>query len=482
MAAGSLRPRHLARAASIATEVIISPETVSLSAVAGDQEDLLAQRFPVSFVWGVATSAYQIEGAAHEDGRAESIWDVFCRRPGAIADGSNGERACDHYRRLEVDLDLIASLNVGAYRFSIAWPRVQPLGRGAWNEPGFAFYERLIDGLLKRGIAPHLTLYHWDLPQALQEQRGWPERATAARFAEYAAEVARRLGDRAASIVTINEPWVVATLGHEAGIFAPGQKNRKAAMQAAHHLLLGHGLALQAMRAQASKAQLGIVLNQSPIHAASGSAADRDQARLDDGLLIRWYMDPLLRGSYPQDVLAHLGADAPQVRSGDMGIIGEPLDVLGINYYTRSIVAAGGVTAAPQLGSELTDMGWEVHPDGLTELLERLHADYRLPPIYITENGAAYPDQLAGGRVDDKARINYLRAHIDAVAAALDAGVNVRGYFVWSLLDNFEWAHGYTKRFGLVYVDYATQQRTLKDSAFWYRDFLAASLRAVASR
>ena len=443
-----------------------------------DDEVRLVQRFPAHFVWGVATSAYQIEGAAHDDGRADSIWDVFCRQPGVIADASSGEHACDHYHRLEADLDLIASLNVGAYRFSIAWPRVQPLGQGAWNEPGFAFYERLVDGLLKRGIAPHPTLYHWDLPQALQEQGGWPQRATAARFADYAAEVARRVGDRVASIVTINEPWVVAALGHEAGIFAPGQKSRKAAIQASHHLLLGHGLALQAMRAQANKVPLGIVLNQSPIHPASDSAADRDKARLDDGLLVRWYMDPLLRGSYPQDVLEHLGADAPQVHDGDLNIISEPLDLLGINYYTRGIATAGG-TATLQPGGDVTDMGWEVYPSGLSELLTRLHADYPLPPVYITENGAAYPDQPVDGRVADGARVNYLHAHIAAVADALEAGVDMRGYFTWSLLDNFEWAHGYSKRFGLVYVDYATQRRIPKDSALWYRDFLAAGRRTA---
>ena len=467
----------------LVNRILVRTMTLGLAAVAlpnitADEKARLAQRFPAAFVWGVATSAFQIEGAAHEGGRADSIWDVFCRQPGVIADGSSGERACDHYHRLEADLDLIASLKVGAYRFSIAWPRVQPLGQGAWNEPGFAFYERLVDGLLKRGVAPHPTLYHWDLPQALQEQGGWPERATASRFADYAAEVARRLGDRVASIVTINEPWVVAALGHEAGIFAPGQKSRKAAIQASHHLLLGHGLALQAMRARAGNAQLGIVLNQSPIHPASDSMADRDKAQLDDGLLVRWYMDPLLRGSYPQDVLEHLGGDAPQVEDGDLGIIGGPLDLLGINYYTRGIATAGGV-ATLQPGGDVTDMGWEVYPSGLSELLTRLHADYRLPPIYITENGAAYPDQPVGGRVTDSARIKYLHTHIAAVADALEAGVDVRGYFTWSLLDNFEWAYGYTKRFGLVYVDYATQQRIPKDSALWYRDFLATSKHAA---
>ncbi len=429
----------------------------------------LAARFPREFVWGVATSAYQIEGAAHEDGRGDSIWDEFCRRPGTIKDGSNGDRACDHYHRVDEDVALIAGLQAHAYRFSIAWPRVQPLGEGAWNEQGFAFYDRLVDTLLERGIAPYLTLYHWDLPQALQEKGGWVSRDTALRFAEYAAEVGRRLGERAASIATHNEPWVVAVLGHEAGIFAPGLRSQKAAMQVAHHLLLSHGMALDALRAQGCRAPLGIVLNQSPIHAATDSPEDMARARLDDGLTIRWYMDALLRGQYPQDILDFLGEDAPCVLEGDMDVIRRPLDFLGINYYTRNVSGTGAPLDPVRSGREVTDMGWEVFPAGLTELLERLKADYRLPPIYITENGAAYADRLVDGRVADVDRIRYLRSHIAAMADALESGVDVRGYFVWSLLDNFEWADGYSKRFGLVHVDYETERRTLKDSALWYR-------------
>jgi len=429
----------------------------------------LAARFPGDFVWGVATSAYQIEGAAHEDGRGDSIWDEFCRRPGAIRDGSNGDRACDHYHRLDEDVALIASLHVHAYRFSIAWPRVQPLGEGAWNEKGFAFYDRLVDALLARGIAPYLTLYHWDLPQALQDKGGWVSRDTALRFAEYAAEVGRRLGDRAASIATHNEPWVVAVLGHEAGIFAPGLRSQKAAMQVAHHLLLSHGIALDALRSQRCRAPLGIVLNQSPIHAATDSPEDMARARLDDGLTIRWYMDALLRGQYPEDVLSFLGEDAPCVHEGDMDVIRRPLDFLGINYYTRNVSGTGAPLGPVPSGREVTDMGWEVFPAGLTELLERLHADYRLPPIYITENGAAYVDRLVDGRVADADRIRYLRSHIAAMADAMKRGVDVRGYFVWSLIDNFEWADGYSKRFGIVHVDYETGRRTPKDSAIWYR-------------
>ena len=434
----------------------------------------LASRFPRGFVWGVATSAFQIEGGDADDGRGESIWDRFCKQPSVIKDGSDGQLACDHYHRYDSDVALIADHNIPAYRFSVAWPRVQPAGSGAWNEAGFAFYDRLLDALLERGVAPHLTLYHWDLPQALQEHGGWVNRDTMLRFADYASEVARRFAARVASISTHNEPWVVATLGHEAGIFAPGQKSQKTAMQVSHHLLLSHGLALQALRGQGVTTALGIVLNQSPIHPATDSAEDAAKARLDDGLTVRWYMDPLLSGSYPQDVLAFLGADAPEVREGDMALIRQPLDFIGINYYTRNVSGTGAPRDLVHQGCEVTDMGWEVFPAGLSELLIRLKADYPLPPLYVMENGAAYRDVLDGGRVHDPDRIRYLASHIAAIGDALEAGVDVRGYFVWSLLDNFEWAEGYTKRFGIIHVDYATQRRTPKDSALWYRDFLAA--------
>ena len=452
--------------------------------------DVLASiLFPKDFVWGVATSAYQIEGAAQQDGRGPSIWDTFAHTPGTIQDHSSGDVACDHYARLEQDLDLLQQLGVPAYRFSVSWPRVQPLGQGAWNEAGLAFYERLIDGLQQRGIAAHLTLYHWDLPQALQDQGGWGVRSTAQHFAAYAKVIAERFGARLTSIATLNEPWVVATLGHEAGIFAPGLKERKLAMQVSHHLLLAHGLALQAMREVASRhgggPRLGIVLNQAPVHAATDSAADRARAQLEDGLLVRWYMDPLLRAGYPQDVLAHLGLDAPQVEEGDMALISAPLDFLGVNYYTRSMASAGATptgtgsssaasgVAAPSTSLGVTAMGWEVYPAGLTELLRRLARDYRLPPLYITENGAAYEDQVQGARVHDAERTRYLQMHVAALHDAIVAGVDVRGYFAWSLFDNFEWAFGYSKRFGLVYVDFATQQRIVKDSALWYRGFIA---------
>lgn len=430
--------------------------------------------FPKNFVWGVATSSFQIEGAADADGKGPSIWDDFCRIPGAILDASDGRVACDHYHRWESDLDLIASLGVNAYRFSISWPRVQPLGSGAFNEKGFEFYQRLVDGMLSRGLKPYLTLNHWDLPSALQAQGGWQNRDTVRHFVAYASEVARRLGDRVVSICTHNEPWVVAVLGHEVGNFAPGIKSRAAAIQVAHHLFLSHGLALTAMRAQGCKADMGIVLNLSPIDAASDSEADRAAARRADGGGLRWYVEALLKGEYPADVLAELGADAPKVMPGDMESISVPLDFLGINYYMRSVVSAGQPWDVKTSGHEITDMGWEVYPQGLTDLLLRLHRDYRLPPLYITENGAAFQDQVVDGQVHDARRQAYIENHIAALTQAMRQGVRVDGYFVWSLLDNFEWSSGYAKRFGIVRVDYQTQQRTLKDSALWYRDFLSA--------
>ncbi|ABD68843.1 beta-glucosidase. Glycosyl Hydrolase family 1 [Rhodoferax ferrireducens T118] len=433
--------------------------------------------FPKNFVWGVATSAFQIEGASEADGKGPSIWDDFCRIPGAIQDASDGRVACDHYHRWAADLDLIAGLGVDAYRFSVSWPRVQPLGSGAFNEKGFEFYERLVDGMLARGLKPYLTLNHWDLPSALQATGGWENRDTVQRFVDYACEVARRLGDRVVSICTHNEPWVVAVLGNQIGNFAPGIKSRAVSLQVAHHLLLSHGRALTALRDQGCKSELGIVLNLAPTHAATDSEADQAKARLDDGTGLRWYLDPLLKGEYPADVLAHLGADAPKVLPGDLALIKVPLDFLGINYYMRSVSSAGEPWDVKSSGREITDMGWEVYPQGLTELLLRLHHDYTMPPIYITENGAAFQDEVVDGRVHDLRRQTYIANHIEAVAEAMRQGVRVNGYFVWSLLDNFEWASGYAKRFGIVRVDYDTQERTLKDSALWYRAFLSEQKR-----
>jgi len=441
-----------------------------------------ALSFPADFVWGVATSAFQIEGSATLDGKGPSIWDTFCRVPGAIADGSNGDIACDHVHRWAADLDIVQSLGVDAYRFSVSWPRVQPTGSGAWSTAGLDFYERLIDGLLERGVAPYLTLNHWDLPQALQDAGGWANRDTVHRFVDYARGIAARFGDRVASITTHNEPWVMANLGHESGIFAPGIRDRRQAMQVAHHLLLSHGLALQALRADGCACALGIVLNLSPVQPASPTPADIAQAHFEDGRLVRWYMDPLYHGRYPQDIVDFLGTDAPEVAPGDMAAIAQPMDFMGLNYYTRAVASAQGPWDVRQSGLELTDMGWEIYPEGLTELLLRLHRDYAVPPLFVTENGAAFQDTLLDGRIDDAGRTRYIASHIAAVGEALRLGVPMAGYMVWSLLDNFEWASGYEKRFGIVHVDYATQQRTLKDSALWYRDFLQQQQALRATR
>jgi beta-glucosidase len=427
-------------------------------------------KFPPDFQWGVATSAYQIEGAAHQGGRGPSIWDTFSHTPGKVLHGDTGDIACDHYHHLETDLDLIQSLGVDAYRFSIAWPRVQPLGQDAWNEEGLLFYDRLVDGLLARGIAPHVTLYHWDLPQALQDQGGWEMRDTAYRFAEYAQVMAKRLGDRAASICTHNEPWCTAVLGNELGRFAPGLKDKEVTLRVAHHLLLSHGLALQSMRAAGIKVPLGIVLNASPVTQATGSAADAALAAREYAMFVRWYMDPLFLKQYPQ------AADLPVcdvVHSGDMDTIAQPMDFLGINYYTRIWASADAPPVPAPNAMGVSDMGWENYPQGLTELLCLINKDYSLPPIYITENGFAGADTVVNGRVIDTPRIDYMRSHLQALQAALAAGVDIRGFFYWSLMDNYEWDSGYSKRFGLMHVDYASQTRTPKDSARWYTQLIA---------
>jgi beta-glucosidase len=444
--------------------------------------EVLARRFPPGFVWGVATSAYQIEGAAQSDGRGPSIWDDFCRIPGVIADGSSGEMACDHYHRLHSDLDLMRALGIPAYRFSISWPRVRPDGRSGANEHGLAFYDRLVDGLLARGIQPFATLYHWDLPSALQrEAGGWADRGTAEAFADYAGAMAARLGDRVKSFTTQNEPWVTATLGHELGVFAPGLKSRGTAMQVAHHCLLSHGLAARAVRAARADASVGIVLNLSPVHPASEAPEDLLQARRDDGLLVRWYLDALLLARYPADVLEYLGPDAPSIGGGDAAIIAERLDFLGINFYNPLISSAERRWVPARPGAPVTDMGWEVSPGDLTELLLRLNRDYRLPPLYIAENGAAYEDRVVNGEVHDEPRRAYLESHLHAIADAMELGVDLRGYFVWSLLDNFEWSHGLAKRFGIVHVDYATQHRRPKESALWYSRLLRCARRMPAT-
>jgi beta-glucosidase len=432
----------------------------------------LAGRFPPGFVWGAATAAYQIEGAPLADGKGPSIWDVFCRVPGAIANGDTGDVACDHFRRFRDDVALMAELGLGAYRFSISWPRVLPAGTGATNEPGLEFYDRLVDELLAHEIRPLATLYHWDLPQALQDRGGWPSLDMPGWFGEYAAVVAARLGDRVRDWVTINEPGVVAWVGHLEGRHAPGARDFGTAVAAAHGLLLAHREGAAAIRAANADTCVGIALDLRPVHPASETPDDHEAARLLDAHQNRWFLDPLFGRGYPAELVERLGDLAPSPLDGYHG----RLDFLGANYYTRHRArpAAGPVGAgmvAPA-GVPTTDMGWEIYPDGLRELLVRLHDDYGPLPLLVTENGAAFGD--------DQWRLDYLAGHLAAAAAAIEAGVPLEGYFVWSLLDNFEWAAGYAKRFGIVEVDYATQRRTVRPSGRWYAE-LAGSSRRVAA-
>ena len=436
--------------------------------------------FPPGFLWGAATSSYQIEGAAAEDGRGASIWDAFCRQPGRTLAGATGDVAADHYHRWREDLDLAAALGLTAYRFSVAWPRIQPQGSGPANPAGLGFYERLVDGLLERGIQPWLCLYHWDLPLALQERGGWPKRETAEHFADYAGLLAARLGDRVTRWITHNEPLVAAGAGYLLGEHAPGIRDPLATARAGHHLLLSHGLAARAIRANAGReVKVGIVLNLSPVEPATQSKKDLAAARRHDLLANRLMLESLLLGRTPLDEIPLIGpALRAATRPGDAETV-HTLDFLGVNYYTRSVVrhdpkvpllAASEVR--PQ-GNEYSAM-WEIHPPGLHDLLLRVWNDYLKehpapPELFVTENGVPVPDGIdLDGRVRDERRIRYIRDHLSQVRRAINAGVPVRGYFVWSLLDNFEWALGYGPRFGLVYVDYETQRRIVKDSGRWY--------------
>lgn len=433
--------------------------------------------FPDHFRFGVATSSYQIEGAVNEDGRGESIWDRFATQPGRILNGDTGAVACDHYHRWQEDLDLIRDLGVHAYRFSVAWPRVLPAGTGRVEQRGLDFYDRLVDGLLEREVEPHVTLYHWDLPQALEDRGGWRNRDTAHAFADYAAVLSERLGDRPVTYSTLNEPWCSSLLAHYIGEHAPGIRDLRAALSAAHNLLLGHGLALEAIRAAAPGVSAGIVLNFSPAYPASDSGEDAEASRRHDGFFNRWFLDPLFRGSYPEDMLELYGAAVPEIGEGDMAVISRPLDFLGVNFYNRAVIRHDAEAplgyVQQRAAGEYTAMNWEVHPPALTDLLLRLQRDYKPEALFVMENGAAFEDELtADGRVHDEARRSYLERHIRAALTALQGGAGLQGYFAWSLLDNFEWAYGYSKRFGLVHVDFDSQKRTLKDSALWYRDFL----------
>jgi beta-glucosidase len=458
--------------------------------------------FPGDFLFGAATAAYQIEGAAHEDGRTDSIWDAFCRVPGAVVGMDNGDVACDHYHRYRDDVALMADLGLQTYRFSTSWARVCPDG-GAPNAAGLDFYSRLVDDLLEHGIHPWLTLYHWDLPQALEEKGGWPARDTAYRFLDYATAVHDRLGDRVTSWTTLNEPWCASFLSYIGGEHAPGRQNPAAGLAAAHHLLLGHGLVVQELRRRDPSLSLGITLNLTVADPVDPTdAGDLDAARRIDGQFNRFFLDPIFRGAYPADVLedvAGLGFESV-VQPGDLATISAPIDLLGVNYYHGELVSSRppvGLTMSTTAPSErpkrspfpaadtvhwhlrdlpLTGMGWEVQPEGLTRLLTRIHAEYAEPAgvaLAVTENGAAYDDTVVDGAVHDSDRVAFLEQHLDAILDAIEAGVPVRGYFYWSLLDNFEWAWGYDKRFGIVRVDYDTQERTLKDSAIAYRNIIA---------
>ena len=445
--------------------------------------------FPDNFLWGTATAAYQVEGAANEGGRGTSIWDTFSHTPGKVLHGDTGDIACDQYHRFEKDLDIMADLGLQAYRFSVSWPRVQPEGSGPTNGEGLDYYRRLVEGLRERSIEPMITLYHWDLPQALEDRGGWTNRETSERFAEYAGIMYEALADSARFWITLNEPWVSAWMGYGMGVHAPGREGTDNALAATHYLLLGHGLALERMRSLGhGDNQLGITLNLAPVRPATED--DAEAARRVDGNANRLYLDPLFRGSYPEDMLEHYASesDFAFVHDGDLQKISAPIDFLGVNYYMHHTVvdgqrnselttamrfsSVGAATVLPP-GVETTAMGWPVESDGLTELLVRLHEEYTQGPIYITENGRAVYDYVdPEGEVKDEERISYLDAHFRAAHEAMQRGVDLRGYLVWSLLDNFEWALGYSKRFGLVFVDYGTGRRIPKASAGWYTEVI----------
>jgi beta-glucosidase len=433
--------------------------------------------FPSDFVWGAATASYQIEGAAHEEGRGESVWDRFCATPGKVRAGDSGDVACDFYHRYRDDVRLMKELGLDAFRFSIAWPRVLPDGRGAVNEKGLDFYDRLVDELLGAGIEPFVTLFHWDTPQALEDVGGWPVRATAEAFVEYAEVVAGRLGDRVRHWITHNEPWVYAWIGHAWGMHAPGRTKEVDAVAAGHHLLLSHGWAVEAIRRVSPEARVGITLDLTQAFPANETPEDEAAAWQVDGEENRWFLDPLFRGAYPPDLLERNELVAPLVHDTDLDAISVPIDFLGVNNYSRFVVAAAaeGPRKTTNPEAQHTDMGWEVYPDGLHGVLVRVAQDYAPAAIYVTENGAAFGDvRVHDGSVHDPERTAYLSSYIEAVSRAVADGSPVKGYFVWSLLDNFEWAFGYSKRFGIVYIDFPTLERVPKDSFYWYRDLIAS--------
>jgi beta-glucosidase len=435
----------------------------------------ISGQFPAGFLWGAATSAYQIEGAPLADGAGASIWQRFCGTPGLVFDGQSGDVACDHYHRYREDVGLMHQLGLKAYRFSIAWGRVQPSGRGAVNEAGLGFYDRLVDELLGRGIEPMVTLFHWDLPAALDDRGGWLNPDIAQWFADYAAIVYRKLDGRVKHWATLNEPWVVTDGGYLHGALAPGHRNRFEAPIAAHNLLRAHGAAVQAYRAE-GRHKIGLVVNIEPKYQASDSPEDQAATARADAYMNRQFLEPALRGSYPEEMQEIFGEAWPQWPAADFELIRQPLDFIGVNYYTRNVTRADATSwplrakAVKQPQRTYTETGWEVYAKGLTDTLLWIKQRYGDVPLYVTENGAAFfdPPTVEDGKIEDPLRVSYLRQHIGAVRSAIRQGVDIRGYFVWSLLDNFEWALGYSKRFGIVHVDYATLERTLKASAHYY--------------
>jgi len=449
-----------------------------------DTTTLQRRDFPADFRWGCSTSSYQIEGAIGQDSRGESIWDRFCAQPGTIRDGSSGAVACDHYHRWPEDLDIARNLGTNAYRFSIAWPRIFAEGRGKVpNQKGLDFYSRLVDGMLERGLEPWVTLYHWDLPQALQDQGGWANRDTVDAFVEYTDVVSRHLGDRIKHWITHNEPWCTAFHGHYEGVHAPGIKSFKTALQVCHNVLVSHGLAIPVIRRNVPDARIGAALSLHPLKPASHREQDIAATRRHDGLRNRWFLDPLHGRGYPDDVWSILGDNAPVIQDGDLEIIATPTDFLGVNYYFPEIVAdAPGVGAmstrvVETQNVERTAFGWEVSPEGMVTLLSRIASEYQPAEIYLTENGSTYDDTVTSdGRVEDIQRRNYLERHLLALRQVVGMGIPVKGYFAWSLLDNFEWAEGYIRRFGLTHIDFETQERRLKASGEWYRAFLRGAM------
>lgn len=430
-------------------------------------------KFPSNFLWGAATASYQIEGAWNEDGKGESIWDRFSHTPGKVTNGDTGDVACDHYHRWREDIDIMRQLGLKAYRFSVSWPRILPTGFGRVNLPGLDFYDRLVDALLAANIEPFLTLHHWDYPQALYEAGGWTQRDNLYHFADYAAVLAKRLGDRVRFWATFNEPNVIAEIGYISGEHAPGEQDEPKARQVMHNLMVAHGLAIQTLRSVNPNLQVGIVLNQWTLDPASDDPADIAAAEHAWNVRQTAFLHPIFTGHYHPAMMDALDGLLPEIRPGDMALIAQKLDFLGINFYSRSVISAkkGQLEHIP--GSEYTEMGWEVCAPAFRRMLVKLNNDYRLPPIYITENGAAFKDEVSpDGTIDDPRRLDYLKQHFLQVRLAMQDGVDIRGYFVWSLLDNFEWAHGFSKRFGLVYVDYATQKRTIKNSGWWYADVI----------